>query len=186
MKNVIIIAVIIAGAFIAYQKVLKTSADESLVFTLDNCKLCEIAIQLLDERELDYTEYNVNESDENFDLFKKHKGRSLPLLIIDGERIEPRDETFLNIAINGLFESDNREVVVYTETGCGWCVKTIAFFQDNDIEFTEYNVRESDDFHDRFKALGGRGVPLVIIGDNQIGGYNIKAFRMALEQIDLM
>ena len=185
MKKVIILVAIVAAAFLVYQHVFNPSSDENMMFTLNDCELCEIAIELLDAYEIEYTEYNLDESDENVELFKKYKGRRLPLIFIDGERIEAPDETFLNIAINGLFESDNNEVVVYTKPGCGWCVKTVEYFQDNDIEFAEYDITESDDYNERFLALGGHGVPFIVIGDNLISGFNKEAFRMALKQIGL-
>jgi glutaredoxin len=186
MKNAIVLVAFVAAAFLAYQYVFNPSTDENMIFTLNDCELCETAIALLDAYEIEYTEYNVDESDENVTLFKKYKGRRLPLIFIDGERLEPANETFLNIAINGLFESDNNEVAVYTRPGCGWCVKTVEYFQDNNIAFTEYDITESDVYHSRFLALGGHGVPFIVIGDNLIGGFNQEAFRMALKQIGLM
>ena len=186
MKIVIVLAAIVAAAFLAYQHVFNPSTDENMLFTLNDCELCEKAVELLDAYEIEYTEYNVDESDENVELFKKYKGRRLPLIFIDGERIEAANETFLEIAINGLFESDNNEVVVYTRSGCGWCAKTVEYFQDKDIEFSEYNIEESDVYNERFLALSGHGVPLILIGDNLISGYNKEAFQMALKQVGLM
>lgn len=186
MKNLAIIVVIIAAGYLAYQNVFNTLPEENMIFTLNNCELCDIAKDLLDAYEIEYTEYNVEESDETFALFKKYKGKTLPMLIIDGERIAPQDETFLQIAFSGLYEPDSREVVIYTETGCGWCQKAIAFLEDNDIEFAEYNIRESPEYRSELEALGGVGVPFVVIGDIPIPGYNKEAYRAALKQLDLI
>ena len=186
MKKIAIIVVFIAAGYLVYQNFFNALPEENMMFTLNNCELCDIAKDLMDAYEIEYTEYNVEESDETFALFKKYKGKTLPMLIIEGERIAPQDETFLHIAFSGLFEPDSHDVLVYTETGCGWCKKTIAFFQDNDVEFSEYNIRESPEYRSEFEALGGVGVPFVVIGDIPIAGYNLKAYRAALKQLDLI
>jgi len=186
MRNVAIVVAIVAAGYLAYQNIFNALPDENMIFTLNNCALCEDAKELMDAYEIEYTEYNVEDSDEYLALFKKYKGRTLPMVIVDGKRIAPQDDTFLKIAFSGLFEPESRDVVVYTETGCGWCVKTIAFFKENDIAFTEYNIKESPEYRSEWKSLGGVGVPFVMIGDIPIGGYNLKAYRAALKQLDLM
>jgi len=186
MRNIIVVVAVIAAGYLAYQHIFNALPDENMIFTLNNCELCDISKDLMDEYEIDYTEYNVEDSDANYELFKKYKGRGLPMLIIDGERIVPQDDTFLRIAFSGIFEPESRDVVVYTETGCGWCDKTLAFFKENDVEFTEYNIRESSEYRSEWKALGGVGVPFVMIGDIPIAGYSLKAYRAALKQLDLM
>ena len=80
MKNIIIVVAIIAAGYLAYQHFFNTPPDENMIFTLNKCELCDIAKELLDENEIEYTEFNVEESDENFALFKKYKGKTLPLL----------------------------------------------------------------------------------------------------------
>ena len=95
MRKLFLILIIIIIGYFAYQRFFNTisSSDDVVVFTADNCPPCSDATSLLDEHDINYTEYNVNDSDENFSLFKKHKGHRLPLLLIGDERIEGYDET---------------------------------------------------------------------------------------------
>ena len=91
MKKIAIIVVFIAAGYLVYQNFFNALPEENLMFTLNNCELCDIAKDLMDAYEIEYTEYNVEESDETFALFKKYKGKTLPMLIIEGERIAPQD-----------------------------------------------------------------------------------------------
>jgi len=105
MKNLIVVVAVIAAGYLAYQNIFNALPDENMIFTLNNCALCEDAKNLMDEYE---------------------------------------------------------------------------------IEYTEYNIRESPEYRAEYQALGGVGVPFVMIGDIPIAGYSLKAYRAALKQLDLM
>lgn len=185
MRKLLIIVAIIATVFYFYHYHY-TYSDGNVLFISNDCPPCNEAIKLLDEQKIEYTEYNINDSDENYDLFKKYRGGKLPLVIIGDERIEGYDESLLKIAVKRLYEADNNKVEIFTRPGCGWCTKSIEFFQNNDIKFVEYDISRSKDDYERFTDLGGRGTPLILIGDSHIHGFNEKAIRMALEQAGLM
>ena len=71
-------------------------------------------------------------------------------------------------------------VIMYTTSRCGYCVKAKSFFQQHGIGFTEYNVDQSAAALKQFQELNGRGVPLIFIGDKRIAGFNEAAIRMTL------
>ena len=68
-------------------------------------------------------------------------------------------------------------VEMYTTPRCGYCIKARSFFSRHNISYTEYNIRADKGAHDRFKALNGRGVPLIFVGENRISGYNEPLLR---------
>jgi glutaredoxin-like YruB-family protein len=72
------------------------------------------------------------------------------------------------------------KVVMYTTPTCGYCHRAKAYFNQKGIRFTEYDVTQSQQARKAFKALNGRGVPLIVIGDQRISGFNKAAINRAL------
>lgn len=50
-------------------------------------------------------------------------------------------------------------------------------------DFTVRNVDEDHDAYTDLLALGARTVPLTVIGDRQIKGFDEAAFRQALDDL---
>ena len=72
------------------------------------------------------------------------------------------------------------EVVLYSTTWCGYCEATRNFFQANRIRFTEHDIENTTVGRDGHRRLGGQGVPLVVVGDTIIRGYNEAELRQTL------
>jgi glutaredoxin-like YruB-family protein len=103
------------------------------------------------------------------------------------------DTNYLQDAIN-LYNTGNNQpaaeparktkgtpkVVMYTTPTCGYCHRAKAYFNQKGIRFTEYDVTKSQKARNAFKALNGRGVPLIVIGDQRIPGFNKAAINRAL------
>jgi len=193
MKKALIIIIIILGVFQLF-KYIKNEASyddsdyEVILFTAQNCPPCRDAEKFLDDNEVEYTIYYIDESDENMKKFKEYNGTKFPLVIIGDQRIEGYNENLLTIAINSLYEPGEgaTKVVVYTSNGCGWCTKAMNYLKKNNIEYDERNISEDTDYRQEFQELGGRGTPLILVGDNKIYGFNEKAIKMALKQVGLM
>ena len=73
-------------------------------------------------------------------------------------------------------------VVLYATSWCNYCEKTRRYFDAAGIPFTEYDIENSPHGRAHYKRLGGRGVPLITIGDATIHGFDTGAIRSALEQ----
>jgi mycoredoxin len=78
------------------------------------------------------------------------------------------------------------QAALYATEWCGYCARTRAFFKENNIAFREFDIEKSDDAHAQFKRLGGNGVPLVLIAEEAIHGYDEGAMRSALKTAALM
>ncbi len=63
-------------------------------------------------------------------------------------------------------------VTLYATAWCGYCAKTRAFFEANAIPYREWDVERSAEGRRAFQALGGRGVPLVVVRGTVIAGYD--------------
>ncbi len=89
-----------------------------------------------------------------------------------------RVDLLLNpIDIDGI---DEQSVVLYTTNWCPYCRKARTFFEQANIPYTEYDVEKSARAYQEYQQISGRGVPVIVIGDQVIQGYNQQAIRSAL------
>ena len=72
------------------------------------------------------------------------------------------------------------EVIMYAVPGCGYCRQARRYFEDHGIDYVEYNIDKSSRRMKEFRRLGGRGTPLILIGDKKIRGFNPRAIKAAL------
>ncbi len=72
------------------------------------------------------------------------------------------------------------EVVVFSTVRCGYCVRAKAFLDKHKIKYTNIDINKSSEGRKRYKKLNGRGVPLILVGDKQIRGFNKTALIKAL------
>lgn len=70
-------------------------------------------------------------------------------------------------------------VTIYTTKRCGYCKKAKAYFRDNNIPFRERDIEQSPDAHEAFTRLGGRGVPLIVVGKKILQGFSKASFERA-------
>jgi mycoredoxin len=84
--------------------------------------------------------------------------------------------------INTQLLSKN-DVILYSTSWCPYCVKTRHFFRTANISFTEHDIEKSPDHNRKYESYGRRGVPLIIIGQSVIQGYDPKAIRGAIEAL---
>lgn len=91
-----------------------------------------------------------------------------------------RITNFVNPSVVADVET-NGEVILYATKWCGYCKKTRELFARNNVEYTEYDVEESDAANREFQRLGGRGVPLVVVKGKIFKGYNPGGIMKALE-----
>jgi len=72
------------------------------------------------------------------------------------------------------------KVIMYGTRSCGYCAKARALFDSKGVAYHEYDINSSSEGRRQYDALRGRGVPLIIINDNVIKGYNKTKILAAL------
>jgi glutaredoxin len=70
-------------------------------------------------------------------------------------------------------------VVMYATAWCPYCAKARAYFKRTNTAFVEHDIEKSADAHAEFKRLGGRGVPLILVGNEKLRGFSELAFESA-------
>jgi glutaredoxin len=71
-------------------------------------------------------------------------------------------------------------VVIYATSWCPHCAKARAYFAKNGIAYVEHDIEKSAAVNAEFKRLGGRGVPLILVGAERISGFSELAFESLL------
>lgn len=71
---------------------------------------------------------------------------------------------------------------IFTTPTCVYCKMTKAFMQKNNIEYDEKDVSSDDAAREEMIQKSGQmGVPVTIIGDNVIVGFDESALRKLLD-----
>jgi len=75
------------------------------------------------------------------------------------------------------------QAVLYATEWCGYCARTRKFFTERNIPFREYDIEKSSEGHAQYERLGGNGVPVVLIKDKVIHGFDEGALNDALSTL---
>ena len=73
---------------------------------------------------------------------------------------------------NFQVKPDAGVVAIYTTQSCPYCKKAINWLNDNKVNYKEYDVSNHPKGKLDYKILGGRGVPLVLVGDERMNGFS--------------
>jgi glutaredoxin len=76
-------------------------------------------------------------------------------------------------------------VKIYTTTWCGYCKKAKAYMQARGTRFQEIDVEATAQGQSEFQSLGGRGVPVILVGAQRMDGYSQDSLESLLKQAGL-
>ena len=79
--------------------------------------------------------------------------------------------------------SPEHDIVMFSAPWCGYCDQARAFLEAERVEFLEIDIESSTEANNRFRAAGGRGVPLTFIGEQRIVGFSAPAYGQALDRL---
>ena len=75
----------------------------------------------------------------------------------------------------------DKDVKIYTTPTCPWCRKVKEYLVEKGVEFTDFNVAEDrGKLQEMVQLTGQRGVPVIVIGDEKIVGFNQEKIDQAL------
>jgi len=207
MRNLLILVIIVTGGYqlyARYQEHATAAYDENgnpqtLLFTFNGCKPCDDARTLLKKRHVDFEEFNVSDGDEQTEKMKAYGGgKYLPYMVtgnrklsgfskhemisalaeVHGQKLLTRQEQ--KIMARHFDSAGKPRVVMYATQRCGYCIKAREYFNDEGVEFTEFDIDKSAFAKRNFKALEAPGTPLVYVGYRRVDGFNKKKLDEAL------
>ncbi|CAH8770296.1 glutaredoxin family protein [Paenibacillus dendritiformis] len=74
----------------------------------------------------------------------------------------------------------DEKVIVYTSTYCQYCSQVKKFLGERNVEFEERNIDKDEKYAEELWNTGMRSVPVTLIGETQILGFNQIQLNQAL------
>lgn len=74
-----------------------------------------------------------------------------------------------------------KQVIIYIAHTCSRCNDVKAYFENKDIEFVEKDVQKSQEAKNELLSMGYRNVPIILIGDDEVVGFNKNKLDKLLE-----
>lgn len=78
-------------------------------------------------------------------------------------------------------EHQGRQVYLYTTSWCPYCTKARQFLEAANIPYIEQDIEKSTAARRQYERYNGRGVPLIVINQQAIQGFDRKQLRAQLE-----
>jgi len=76
------------------------------------------------------------------------------------------------------------QAIVYSSTNCTFCKQLKTYLTEQNISFEERNIDQNDAYGEELSRLGIMSVPLTLIGDKQILGFNPNRIKKALAALE--
>lgn len=73
-----------------------------------------------------------------------------------------------------------KNITIYTTNACPYCIKTKEYLAEKGIKYDEKNVQENSQAKNELLSMGYRTVPVLIVGDEEIVGFNKSRIDRAI------
>jgi NADH-dependent peroxiredoxin subunit F len=78
--------------------------------------------------------------------------------------------------------SKDKKITVYSSPDCAYCYTVKGYLEDNGFEYEEINIYEDTQAYDKMVEISGqKNVPVTVIGDDVLIGWNKEKFKEALD-----
>jgi glutaredoxin len=84
---------------------------------------------------------------------------------------------------SSLYRDAGSPVVLFSTSTCPYCKQTRELLQQRRVAYVDFVVDQSESAARRFKSVGGKGVPLIYVGDRSISGFREDAIVEALARL---
>lgn len=76
-----------------------------------------------------------------------------------------------------------QKVVMLSTTWCGVCKQARAWLSQKGIPFDEYDVERSETGKAEYRRLGGKGVPIILVGNQRMNGFSADRLAAMLSRV---
>lgn len=211
MKKLLLLALILFGAFKAYQKsdwshggkgaYAKDGKPLVLLYTGPECGAdCARLGSAIKERGLAYEEINFVGPD-GAPVANDYGVKGYPTTVVGKKKVEGDDMHALSaalaeafgkdgltrrerISMDGHFDEQGKpKVVLYGTSWCGYCAKQRALFAEKGVAFDDVDVEASESARFTFSGLQGNGFPLTYVGYRRFDGYREADILAAIDEL---
>lgn len=78
------------------------------------------------------------------------------------------------------------QVVVYGTTTCPYCTDVRNYLKQHKVAFGDFDIKDGGKGQRDYAALGAKVVPVILIGNRRLEGFNEEAVADALEELPAM
>lgn len=107
---------------------------------------------------------------------KVHFSDQRPGAPVAGE-IEAKVITYTSVTYDVTKLDHGNKVVMYSTAWCKYCKKARKYFKKNNISFTDYDIEKDSEANNRYKKMGAKGVPVILVGKKRMNGFSIRGFE---------
>jgi len=76
-----------------------------------------------------------------------------------------------------------KKVTIYSTPSCMYCNMAKTYFNENKVEYTEYDVStDTEKRQEMIERSGQMGVPVIFIGEDMIVGFNKEKVEELLKE----
>lgn len=102
---------------------------------------------------------------------------------LKGQKLAPitkvKSKTYDNIKAKNV----SNKVTLYVTSWCPVCVRAEDYMKRNNIAYRKLDIEKNSSARSDYKKLGGRGVPLILVGNKTIKGFNSKLIAKYLKEL---
>jgi len=91
-----------------------------------------------------------------------------------------RRETVETIDCDAKILASQPDVIMLGAWWCGYCYQAKKYFQKNNIHYCEYDMENTLEGKRLYEKHGGGSVPIMLIGDYQLRGFNERQIEAAI------
>jgi len=103
---------------------------------------------------------------------------------VDNQKVKVKINTYDKVEVldtgtqpGNSKKKGHQRIVMYSTQWCGVCKKAKKYFLNNKIQFVEYDVERSAKGKKDFADLKGTGIPIILIGNKRMNGFNVARFE---------
>ncbi len=119
-------------------------------------------------------------SSENNTRPKSKGGLIVIALFIAAVIFLSRHETVKTIDCNAEILAGKPDVIMLGAWWCSYCYQAKKYFQRNNIHYCEYDMENTPQGKLLYEKHGGGAIPIMLIGDYQLSGFNEKQIEAAI------
>lgn len=93
------------------------------------------------------------------------------------EAVTLKINTYTDVSFDDGAGDVGEKVVMYSTSWCGYCKKARRYFERNNITFVEYDIERNRRAKAEYDRLGGRGVPVILVGTRRMNGFSVAGFK---------
>jgi glutaredoxin len=80
-------------------------------------------------------------------------------------------------------QAKQAKVSMYVMPDCGYCEKARVYLREQGVAFEELDIAASVEHKTAWRALGGQGTPLIVIGKQHVQGFDAdKISKLLVEE----